>query len=445
LKLALAFVVALLWQVGDFNTYGAAPTPTAEPQHLRYDRSLALPAGASGVACAVLDATVYAHAANWSGGDLRIFSVSGSKKQEEIPLAVSYSSAQPTDAVTATVQNLSLRNGNIVFDLAMPQRAYTIVDLHLAAQNFIATADVLGSNGKGGTAKSLGTFVLFDLAKDHLARSTSLALQESSFTKLHITLHLRGTDGGRFADLSAAIVEGATVPASREAQTLYTTVAATKEIAQKGASTVGLVDVPAHVPIERVSFILDPKYTLNFLRGVSVAAGRDAQTLMHPQEVIDGEIWRVTREEDASGDLAVHAAKLSLVAVIASNLREAATVKVEVKNGSEQPLPIKAIQLEMRQRTICFDAMAGSTYTLRYGDDALHAAVYDLRGLAKMPAKPLVATLGPEALNRYYVERSDARTHGEHNPGFYRITLWAVIAAIGAVAVRYTKWRGRHR
>jgi hypothetical protein len=436
-------MVVLLWQSGDFNTYGAAPAPSAEPQYLRYDRSLILPAGASGTACAVLDANVYAHAANWSGGDLRIFRVVGSKKQEEIPLTVNYSAAQPTDAVTATVQNLSLRNGNIVFDLAMPQRAYTIVDLHLAAQNFITTADVSGSNDNGGPVKSLGTFALFDLTEEHLARSTSLALQESSFAKLHITLHLHSMDGGAFPHLSSAIVEGATVPASREAQTLYTAVAATTKITQEGTSTVGLIDVPAHVPIERVSFVLDPAYKSNFLRSVSIAADRDAQTLMHPQEVIGGEIWRVTRKGDASGDPAIHAAKLTLIAVIASNLREAATVKVEVKNGSEQPLPIKAIQLEMRQRTICFDAVAGSTYMLRYGDNALPAAVYDSGGLAKMPVKPLVATLGPEELNGYYVERSKAKTYDEHNPDLYWITLLAVIAAIGAVASRHTKWRGK--
>jgi hypothetical protein len=436
-------MVMLLWQSGDFSTYDAAPAPLAEPQHMRYERSLALPAGASGAACAVLDANVYAHAANWSGGDLRIFRVVGSKKQEEIPLAVGYSAAQPTDAVTAIVQNLSLRNGNIVFDLEMPQRAYTLVDLHLAAQNFIATADVSGSNGIGGPVKSLGTFALFDLTEEHLARSTSLALQESSFAKLHITLHLHGTDGGAFPHLSPTVVEGATVPASREGQTLYTAVAATAKIAQEGTSTVGLIDVPAHVPIERVSFVLDSAYRLNFLRSISVAAGRDAQILMHPQEVIDGEIWRETRRGDASGDPAIRAAKLTLTAVIASNLREAVTVKVVVKNGSEQPLPIRAIQLEMRQRTICFDAMAGSTYMLRYGDDALHAAVYDSKGLAKMPVKPLVATLGPEALNDYYVERSNAKTYDEHNPDLYWITLLAVIAAIGAVGGRHTKWRGK--
>ena len=445
MKLAFALMAALLWQTGDFGTPGSVPAPRAEPQHLRYERSLMLPGGASGVACAVLDASAYAHAASWSGGDLRVFRDVGAKEPVEIPFAISYSEAQPTDAVTATVQNLSLRNGEIVFDLAMPRRAYTVVDLQLAVQNFIATAEVSGSDGKDGPVKSLGTFALFDLTQQHLARSTSLALQESSFAQLHVKLHLHRVGGGVFPHLSPAIVEGATVPASREAQTLYTVVATTDKITQKGTSTAGLIEAAAHVPIERVDFVLDPAYKSDFLRSVSVAAGADEQALVRPQEVVDGEIWRVTRKEGASGDPAINTAKLTLTAVIASNLREAAMVRVEVKNGGEPPLPVKGIKLEMRQRTICFDAAAGAAYTLRYGDDALRASVYDLDGLTNMSAKPLVATLGTEELNPHYVKRNGTKTYNERNPEMYWIALLAAIAALGAVASRHTKRQGRHR
>jgi hypothetical protein len=435
-------MAAWLWQAGDFGGRGRALVSLAEPRHLKYERSLILPPGASGAACAVLDANVYAHAGSWSEGDLRVFGAAGAGKDEEIPFVVRYSEAQPTDAVTATVQNLSLRNGEIAFDLAMPKRAYTIVDLRLAAQNFIARADVSGSDGKGGTAKSLGTFALFDLTQQHLARSTSLALQESSVAKLHIRLRVHRIDGSAFPHLSESIVEGATVPASREAQTLYTEVATTNRVSQQGASTVALMDVPAHVPIERVNFVLDPTYQPNFMRKVFIGAGKDAQL---PQEVIDGEIWRVTRLQDASGDPAIHAAKLAVTSVIASNLREAAMVRVEVENGGESTLPITAVQLEMRQRTICFDVAGGSTYAVRYGDDHLHAPVYDLNGLANTMARPIVAALGPEELNRNYVRRSDAKTYDERNPERYWIALLAAIAAMGALAGRHTKRQGRHR
>ena len=418
------------------------PIPLAEPRHLKYERSLMLPPRVSGAACAVLDANVYAHAASWSEGDLRVFRATDLKKDEEIPFVVSYSEAQPTDAVTATVQNLSLRDGEIAFDLAMPKRAYTVVDLRLAAQNFIARADVSGSDGKGGAVKSLGSFTLFDLTQKHLARSTSLALQESSFAELHVGLSVHRADGSAFPHLSEGIVEGATVPANREAQTLYTVVATTDRVSQQDASTVAQVDIPAHVPVERVNFVLDPTYESNFMRRVFIGAGRNAQ---HPQETIDGEIWRVTRGEDVSGDPAIHASKLAVTAVIASNLREAAMVRVEVRNGGEPPLPVTAVQLEMRQRTVCFDAAAGSTYWLRYGDDALRASVYDLDGLAKMTASPVVAVLGPEELNRAYVARKDAKTYNERNPEMYWVLLLAAIAALGALASRHTKRRGRHR
>jgi hypothetical protein len=441
-------MAAFLWQAGDFGVPGTV-APVAEQQHLRYERRLELPAGAAGTACAVLDARAYADAASWSEGDLRIFRADGradrSKPQEEVPFEVSYSAAQPTDAVTATVQNLRMQQGDIVFDLAMPRRAYTVVDLNLAARNFIGTAEVAGSDGRGGPTKMLGTFTLFDFAQEHLARSTVLALQETSFVQLHVKLRLHRIGGGALPGVSTAMVLGASVPASREAQTLYTVVATTGNMEQVGTSTVAEMDVPAHVPIERVNFMLDPEYKADFLRSVRISAGRDAEALARPDEATDGEIWRVTRAADAAGDGAIHGAKLAQIAVIASNLRDPAKVRIEIRNGGEAPLPIKAIQLEMRQRTICFDATVGSTYMLRYGDDALRASVYDLDGLAKMRGAPLVAVLGPEELNREYVARKDEKTYGERNPEMIWIVVLAAIVALGAFASRQTKRRGRHR
>src|ERR1700679_1871823 len=162
----------LLLQAGSFPSIRTAPAPLADPQHLRYVRSLTLPRGASGIACAVLDASVYAHTASSSADDLRVFLADDRQKPQEIPFVISYSAAQPPDAQTATVRNLTLHNRDLVFDLDMPRRAYTQVDLQLAAQNFLATAEVSGSNGNGGPTKPLGVFTLFDLTGRHLARST---------------------------------------------------------------------------------------------------------------------------------------------------------------------------------------------------------------------------------------------------------------------------------
>jgi len=443
LRFALACIAALFWQAGGFSI--SADAPAAQPQHMHYVRSLTLPAGASNIACAVLDASIYAHAASASLDDLRIFRDLNGKKPEEVPFVVSYSEAEPTDANTATVRNLALRHDDLSFDLIMPHRPYTLVDLHLAAQNFVATAKVSGSDGNSSFANPLGTYSLFDLTQQHLPRSTVIALQESTFRLLHIVLRLHRIDGQPYPHLSTAIIRGVTVPASREAQTLYTVVAASSGILQHADSSVVQVNAPAHVPIERVDFILSPSYKTDFLRHVSITANSDEQAPPQPEEVIDGEIWRVTRPADASGDSPIHAAKLALTSVLASNLRAPATVSVDVNNGSAQPLPVKAVQLEMRQRTACFQATPGFTYTLRYGDDALHASVYDLGSLAKLPVKPAIATLGQEQVNPYYVHPSANTTYDERNPHLFWVALLAVLATVGAIASRHARLRERHR
>jgi hypothetical protein len=446
LKSSLSILAMLLLQAGSFPSIRTAPAPLADPQHLRYVRSLTLPRGASGIACAVLDASVYAHTASSSADDLRVFLADDRQKPQEIPFVISYSAAQPTDAQTATVRNLTLHNRDLVFDLDMPRRAYTQVDLQLAAQNFLATAEVSGSNGNGGPTKPLGVFTLFDLTGRHLARSTSLALQESTFAQLHITLRLSSLDHSAFPHLETSIVQGATVPASREAQTLYTVVAATSAIAQRGASSLAQLNVSSHVPIERVQFALDPSYKSDFLRYVSIKAEADSNQPDQPQETIDGQTWRVTRAADiAAGAPAISASKLSLTAVLASNLHNPANIQVEVANDGHPPLPIRAVQLEMRQRTLCFNASPDSTYTLRYGDDDLHASVYDLRDLASLPAKPLMANLGLEELNPGYIQRHVANTYDERNPDLFWIALLAAIAVLGTFASRHTMRQGRRR
>ncbi len=454
LRFLHAIGAALLLQAG-LPAVESAPPAQALPQHLRYVRSLRLPAGASGVACVVLDGSVYAHASSPSLDDLRVFRVTGNGKGEsgprEVPFVVSYSQAQPSDAQTATVRNLRMTQGALEFDLEMPARAYTQVDLHLAAQNFIATAEVSGWNSRaesGRTAQHLGEFVLFDLSAEHLARRTSLALQESTFPKLHVRLRLRSLSGGAFPHLSPEIVQGASVPANREAQTLYSVVAATSALVTSAGATIAEFHVPAHVPIERVQFLLDPKSRTEFLRQVVVRAQAEPSSAESdpPQEVVSGRIWRVDRPVDA-GAPAVKAAKLAFAAVIASNLHEPATVRVEVEDQAERPLNLRAVQLEMRQRTLCFDASAGAAYTLRYGEAGLgeDEPGDGVGALASLPADPLVAKLGLEEVNRDYIRSPIPDGPDQRSPDLRWIALLAAIAVFGTAVSRRATRQGRRR
>jgi hypothetical protein len=434
LKLALMALAGLVLQAG---VPGASTDSALNVQHLRYERALTVPSGSDGVACAVLDGTTFAHAASRSADDLRVMRAGANGVAVETPFALTESAAQPVDVATAAVQNLGMRGGNVDFDLVMPHRAYSEVDLQLNAKDFVATAKVSGLNGTGDPSISLGSFALFDLTSQGLSRSTALPLQESTFARLHVSLHVMKPGGAAFAPLTPAIVEGATVPASREAQTLYTVVAQTSDVQQEGSQSIAKLATSEHVPIERVSFVLDPAFKRDFLRNVTVTAGAGAD-----QEVVTGEIERVTRTV-GEGEPPIRSVKLSVDAVMASNLRNDATMTVAVKNGNDQPLPIRAVQLEMRQRTVCFEAKAGNTYTLRYGDVALHAPVYDFARLYTGERLPMVAVLGPEALNPEFRARADDRPYSERHPEVLWIALLAVVAALGATALHGVRQQGR--
>ena len=217
LKAALLLVV--LFQL--------VPQPVASPNHFRFERVMTVPKMSPGPrqACAVLDAEVFAHSSA-SLKDLRIF-----HDGVEVPYATTLSDTLQQESEDARVLNLGVRAGRIVFDLEMPHRAYTSVALDLAAKDFIATAEVSGkSSPSARDATTLGTFTLFDLTAQRLSHSTSLSLQESSFAFLHIELAIRSAPGGttNAAGLrDPEIVRSANVPPSREAQTVYTTVAQT--------------------------------------------------------------------------------------------------------------------------------------------------------------------------------------------------------------------------
>ena len=436
-------LAALLLQLAAVET----AAPTADPQHLRYERAIVLPANSAGQACVALDAGVFAHTASGAANDLRIFAAQQGSAPAEVAFNLSESETQAVDVESATVRNLGLRGGDIAFDLAMPPRPYSEVDLDLNAKNFLAIAKVSGSDGRGGPSTALGSFALFDLTRQHLSRSTSLPLTESTFAQLHMELHVTGLDGQPFPALAASIVEAASVPPSREAQTLYTTVANTEDLAQHPRHTLATFHVPAHVPLERIAFALDPAYTKNFLRSVDITAKPDTR---EPDSNIDtdsqienvsGEVSRV--HMNATSMQPIDSRKLTIDAALGADLSSSATVTVDINNGDDPPLGLRSVQLQMRRRTVCFDSAPAQTYTLRYGDEALHAPVYDYARLFQASATPVVAVLAAEQINPNFKPRADQRPYTERHPELIWIGLLAVVAALGATALQSMKRQGR--
>lgn len=404
----------------------------------RYQRSVTV--RAPGQACLLLDAAIYPHAAPFLK-DLRLFSTSAAAATYELPYVLTLSQPQGADVDTARVLNLGLEGKNIVFDLAMPDRNYTDVTLNLNAHDFLATAHVFGFRAPAAGRTALGAFTLFDLSIQHLSRSTTLHLQELNFPFLHVVLALTAAPGAPTLRPSPQIVAGAEIPPSREAQTLFTPSVTSTVLGQRGRQTVALFNLPRRLPVERVSVLLAPGFTGNFSRDIHITAralpritgfgpvdtGEDAS------EILSGTIRRVHLTE-AGRDISE--VQLSVPAVLGANLQQPATVEVAIDNGDDAPLPIAAVQLEMRQRKLCFDARSPDILDLFYGDPGLAAPVYDFVHLFQPTAPTQAAQLGPEQRNAGYRPRPAADAPAQRSPQLLWIALLIAFFILGLVAFR---------
>ena len=422
MKAALA-LAALLLQIATVSSND----PIASPQYLRFERTIAIPVNATGQACASLDASVFAHATSESLNDLRLYTATAT----EIPFNFSVSGTQSIEDDPAAIHDLTSSNGDIAFDVGMPPRPYSAIVLDLSAKDFLGTAQVSSADGK----TPLGTFALFDLTSQHLSRSTTLPLQESTLAHLHITLHLTPAPGSTNPNLNSSIVHGATVPPSREAQTLYTPIATTSSITRRGRYTVATIPIPAHVPVERVSFTLDPKFTKNFYRTVTITAVPQGTRNNAAIETMSGAISHVKLPPTIESN------QLSIDAALGANLRSPATVTLFIDNANNAPLPLTAVQLEMRQRKICFDASSPSTYHLMYGDPTLHAPVYDYAAHFTPSSNPIPATLTAEHRNPTFIPRRDTRPYLESHPELPWTIFLALLGILGSIVLRRARTR----
>jgi Protein of unknown function (DUF3999) len=420
-----AILLALLmWQA----TPGAEPV-SADQQYLRYERVVTVPTG-SGQSCAVIDPQIFPHAAP-SLKDLRLY-----QDGRELPYAITLSAPQQQDSDTAHVRNLGLRGRNIVFDVEMPNRPYTEITLDLAGQDFLATATVSGTRDPNySNQTSLEEFTLFDLTSQHLSRNTTMHLQETDLPYLHIELAVSPATGNRNFVVTPEMVHGVTVPPSREAQSLYTTAATMTATTQRGRQSVATFALPERIPIDRVSFDLDSGFKANFSRDVRITDRPDGSPNF-PSESVAGTIFRVHLTQAGHE---IRQEQLSVPATIGSNMQSAAAVEIAVDNGDDQPLPISAIRLEMRQRKICFDASTAQPILLFYGDAALAAPQYDYARLFSTSDTVRMAQLGPEQKNTAYRDRPDARPFTERHPHLLWITLLGVICVLAIVAIRSSK------
>jgi hypothetical protein len=463
---AVAILALLFWQAAAANL---------QPDAMRYQRTIRVAAGA-GQACAVLDAPIFPHASP-SLTDLRIFTTpQPNGKPQEIPYAITLSQTVSEETQPARLISLGKgANSTVVFDLAMPPRAYSDVILNLDPQihDFLATATVSGSNTLGGADRfiPLGSFPLFDLTAQRLSRNTTLPLAESSFRFLHVVLDLSAVSGSS-ARLVPAMVQGAQVPPSRDAQSVYTTVAETHVITTIAHESRANFFLPPRLPIERVSIQLAPDFNGNFSRRVRISAIADPAANSFSDsanarraadesndeppdqrtpllELVTGEIQRVHLTQAGRQ---IHSESLSIPAILGANLQRAARLEVAIENDDDQPLPIAAVRLEMRQRKICFEAPAARTHsaatptsevTLFYGNPDLSAPTYDYERSFVSSSNPLPAQLGPEQINpRLRTAPAQPPPFLQRHPELLWIALTTVFSLLAMLALRFARKSG---
>ena len=445
-------LAALAWQTASLVNIGSP----ADPEHMRYERAVQLPAGtvagggAGNVACIVLDAPVFAHAALPGAADLRLFRAGpGTLGQAEVPYLLTESGPEPVDAAAIRPSRIHRTDRDLQFDLTMPPRAFSELRLQMNPrgldQDFVGTVRVSaeGTSKVPAERTSLGSFGIFDLHREGLGRWTTLLLAESTAPVLHLTLALRTPAGQPIADPPLTLVESVDVPPSRERQTVYTPVATTTSFAQRGDATVGTLQVPAHVPVEELQVMPAPGPGPDFARPVAVTA-RTADDPFNEPEILDAGTLQTTRIPSGDPRLnPIDVEERNFPSTLGATLAHPATVEIAVANGPGPMLRLASATLEMRERRLCFNAAAnaakGTIYTLRYGDPALLAPLY-----AEGPetaAAARTASLGPERRNPQWTPRRDGRPFFDRHPELFWMVVLLCSGTMGGTALGFVQQR----
>ncbi|MDE3201835.1 MAG: DUF3999 family protein [Acidobacteriota bacterium] len=399
----------------------------AAPQqkYFRYERPLiALPVQ-SGQTCVSLDDQVFAHSER-NLADVRLY-----EDGIETPYAVNTASAAEYVPQLIHPLNVGVRGGHTVFDAEMPEAPYSDLDLNVTAHNFIATVTVTGSRAEDGHAiTKLGDFTIFDFTRERLGRSTVLHLPLSNFVVLHFSI-----SGGIAPD----DITGISAMKGAQEKARYITVAQTDQATEKDRSTEFTFTVSAHIPVDRVVFVPGSQ-PAQFSRPVSIIV-EDAAPPSQPNtlglySVAGG--GNLLRIHSVHNGRRIDEENLAIPAplVTGDGVRK---WTVSLENGDDAPIPFQQLRLEMRERQLCFDAAAGASYSLYYGDSVLDAPRYDYATLFALQDNARQAKLGPEMENTKYTPRPDARPFTEKHPSLLWAALLLVIMVLGLVALRTVK------
>jgi hypothetical protein len=355
-------------------------------------------------------------------GDLRLYN-----GPQEVPYALLLErGSRESDTKDVRVLQQSVVGGKTQFVIEMEGVAeYDHIDLRLATKNFVAHARVEGQEDLHGAQWALlAEQILYDLSKENLGGSSVLRLPLSTYKYLRVTV-----DG----PVKPADVLGAASEFRQENKAVWRDVGGAPTIAEMPASagrgdyrvgrkgTVLTFAVPEHVPVNRVTFDIDPAQP-NFRRSVEVTDDKDAF-------VGSGEINRIHMVRSGQKiDSDDHDVSFSAVGH--------KTIKIIIDNGDDPPLKLKSARLQQLEHRLYFEAPAAGLLMLYYGDEKLEPPVYDYAKLFLLAKDAAAAQLGGEGANAAYTGRPDERPWTEKHPAVLWIAIVAAVLILGAIALR---------
>ena len=406
----------------------AAAAPAPEIRYFQFRRSVILPENTAGQTCVVLDPRIFSHSAPGLA-DLRLY-----HGTDQTPYVIHSAWHSPPAQATVTPINLGVRQGKTVFDAAMPDGEYSDVRLNLAGQNFLATVAVTGSQSVGGPVTRIGTYTIFDFSNQRLGRSTVLHLPRSDFRFLHFSIE------GQIAPDRVLSIAAAPAPLS---EPKYFTIVGAGPFARQEKTSVAEFDLPPNVPVDRIVFWPGAS-PANFSREVEVEATEvgeeksDSEPPRGPSTVASGNLLRIHRVQDGRR---IDEEQLALATPGAAFLAPTKWT-ITIQNGDDPPVGFSAVQVQMRERSLCFESAAGAPYALYYGDKILSAPRYDYATWFSWQTNRAVATLGIEQANPAFEKRPDNRPFTERHPALLWIVLVLVVLLLGLVALRTARRAG---
>ncbi len=386
-----------------------ATTPAIS--YFKYERQIG-PASANGQHYVVVDETVQQHALP-NLDDLRLYAAG-----KEIPYAIrTMRSTRESEQKGVRLLQPGTAGGKTQFLLDMtgvPE--YDRITLTLGTKNYIAHARVEGQDDLHGKQwVDLGATTLFDLSDEKLGHNSTLQIPVTTYKYLRVTLD---------SLVKPSDVRGASAGIERALEAVWRELNIEPKQTQEGKDTILTFSVLENVPVDRVTFSIDPAQG-NFQREIEMQTGKES-TLRA------GEISRIHIQRNG-GKIDVDQTAVTLSATSDGQLRAI------IHNGDDAPLRITRARLQQYERRIYFDSDAGASLGVYYGDQKLDAPVYDYAKLFQSDASASQVQISAEEANSVYAGRPDNRPWSERHPAVLWAAILAAVAILGGVAVRSIK------